>query len=473
MPWFQIACHRAALVGSRARHLYRNDVPAILAESTHLPKDYISFGRRCFCQIPNLASRRFGAKAWTPEEEKELIALRKRGVKWSQMKFHLEGRTTLGIIGHMNTLAHGDGPLAKEARDLRRAHRKGIPLVPEDVRRAVQLHDEGLTPKQIDEAIGKGHGPARIRQFIREPAHFLNPQRETRFTPEEDLLLAQLVPEKLRWSEIAKHFPSKSVRTLQSRWEFELRTKDTPSESVKTNNGRRAWTRRDIEEMLNLYKEGRTTKAIAERLDRTAHQVRWKLNVHGLVRGGHREIDAEAADSVLQGLGVDERVSPDLGEEMRKLASSGMTAPQIALALNQKTNVVRYWLTHNGRNRQSAWTREEEANVKRLLDEGKRPAEIAEEIGRTKLSVQAKIHILKGAQIENSKESQKYLSWTPEEETRLKELYLEGKPVKAIAAELGRPHHGVNAKIVENRKAGRLPMKTREISQPADTEAVT
>ncbi|KAK4493914.1 hypothetical protein PRZ48_015100 [Zasmidium cellare] len=403
---------------------------------------------------------REAGRFWTMEEEKQLIALRKRGVKWSQMRFHLTGRSTSSILGHMLAIARGNGPLAKEARDLKRTHRKGVPLVTEDVHKALELHAEGLTAKQIDERMGKGLGEARIRQFIREPAHFLERQHETRFTPEEDTLLVRLVLEKLRWTEIAKHFPSKSVRRLQSRWESVLRTKDAPSRTKTNKKDGFAWTRSEFEEMLSLYKEGKTTAAIAERVGRTITQVRWQLNSHGLVKRGRTYFDAQAAETVLQALGTDERVPLKLAEEMRRMAQSGMTVPQIALATHRKTSTVKYHLSHDGSSRQNSWSPDEEANVMRHFSEGKKPDQIAEEMGRSKMSVWHKIQMLKDAQNRRSDPPQKSrTSWTPEEETRLIELSLEGKTAKAIAAELGRSQHGVTARISENRKAGRLPMK--------------
>lgn len=377
---------------------------------------------------------------------------------------------------HFQILSHGDGPLAKEARDLTRKHRKGVPLVTEDVQMAVQLRAEGLTAKEIDERIGKGHGVLRIGEFIRDPDQFLNPQRETRFTPEEDNLLAQLVSKKLRWSEIAKHFPSKAVRTLQSRWLI-FQPKESSSGSQDKQIEMKVFTPsfEETEKLLNMYKQGLTTKAIAETLECTSDQVRWKLYSHGLVKRGSTYVDVEGADKVLRSLktrdpSAPQRVTVDQGNQMREMSRSGMSVTQIALALHRHAKTVEYWLRNDGNPRPSAWTHEQEAKVQELYNDGKDAAQIGKEVGRSKSSIEAKLHVLKNKKSGEPPLLHK-LPWTPQEESRLVELYLEGKPTTVIGDQLGRKGAGVEGKIVQMRKSGRIPSRRPRLPPSGDTSA--
>lgn len=465
-------CHRtirsqAADHVWHARFAYRNDDPLVMPLDTTLRQKAYPLYRQCFFRSFVSHPR----SPWTHEEDQELVALRKRGVKWSQMKFYLEGRSTHAIMTHFQKMCYGDGPLAKEARDLTRLRRKGVPLVIEDVQMAVQLRAEGLTAREIDERIGKGHGILRIGEFIRNPDQFLNPQKETRFTPEEDLLLVQLVSKKLRWSEIAKHFPSKAVRTLQLRW-FILHPKESSFESRDRKVETKVFTLGETEKLLNMYKQGLTSKAIAETLGCTSDQVSRKLYSHGLVS---TYVDIEGANKVLlslktQGLNAPQQVTVDQANQIREMSRSGMSVTQIALALNRHRKTVGYWLRlrNDDSPRPNAWSVEQEAKLQKLYHDGKDADQIAKDLGRSRSSIEARLHIMRTRKAGESPVSHK-LPWAPQEESRLAEMYMEGKATSVISDQLGRMPAGVEGKIVQMRKSGRIPPKRPNVSTPADT----
>lgn len=394
------------------------------------------------------------------------------------MKFHLEDRTTRSILGRFGNLVNGKGPLAEEARALKRPHRKGIKIIKKDAEKVMRLHAKGLTPVQIDEKIGKGHGPASIRQIIRNSAQYLHKESITPFTPEEDALLVQLVFSGSRWIEIAKRFPSKSRKALQQRWHIVLQ----PSESIKApkeaNEEPRPWLQQDVKTVLEMYKQGKTTRTIATKVPHSVRQVRTKLNSFGLVKQGSKYFDAAAANAVLESLQSRESnaprtLHPEESAKIKELASSGMSVSKIARTVGQNTGVIKYWIgKQDVDDARRAWTFEEEGKLKALVDGGEELAAIAEELGRSKSSVQGKIHKIRNPGVTMLDASSRSFPWSSEEDQRCHEMFAEGKPVRAIARELGRTEYAVAVRISRWRKSGKIleSRKTRRTTQDTQEE---
>lgn len=482
MLWFRTARSKATGVGLLSPTKYTchgNGLPDLLSAhwAASLQTDR-SYSNTTTTEKSTLRRR------WTSQEEQALVELRKSGVTFSQIKFHLPGRTTYAVISRFNSLARGNGPLAEQARELMKTKAKIVPVSREDVRKAMRLSAKGLSSEEISAKIGKGHGSRGIRRLLRDPDHHLNPRRRQRFTPEQDLLLTQLAQDGLRWSEIRKKFPSKSLTALQTRWHLVLQTKAISSESMDTTKGRPIWSHQTMEKLLDMYKQGKTTQAIAKELGCKDKQVRWKLNRLGIVQHGSGQFDATGAQDVLNSLELRKaralrRVTWEEGAKMREMARSGMSVQQIARALLESTAVVKYWVAKDDRPgpRPHAWTRQEEARLVELLASGKDSSTVAEELGRTKLAVHSKMFKVRHPGVRDRDSAAvpyKTHWWTAEEETRLTELLAGKKTAAAIAEELGRTKPAVCGKIRKFRREGSLSYRhgnTKQSAKSGDVEA--
>ncbi len=148
-------------------------------------------------------------RRWTPEEDQLLIQLKEKGGRqsWSQLAEHFPGRSPKAVFSHYSTELEG----------------KTRPLVrwtAEEEQLLIELKEKGLSWSQMLEFFpGRSKDALRSRYFDKLKVKGPDSVRLTRWTPEEDQLLVELKEKKgLKWEQILKSFPHRTLKSIQSRY---------------------------------------------------------------------------------------------------------------------------------------------------------------------------------------------------------------------------------------------------------------
>lgn len=212
---------------------------------------------------------------WTPAEEQLLTSLHKAGVQPLEIAQRLEGRSVASVL--------------KKRASLGLALRKHKAWSSSEDEKLLRLRSQGHAWKDIALEMGDRTLQALMMRLLtlNSPEVFTSQYASVRekWSEEEDQKLLQLKSaSKATWPEIAREFPSRHPRSLQTRFQ-----KLTLAIDENENRARRPWTDDDYLELVKLREAGIPVSDIARRLSRSHTAIRMafcrsKGQVNGHIR---------------------------------------------------------------------------------------------------------------------------------------------------------------------------------------------